>query len=299
MNIDFEAWHIFATVARLGSFTEAAKYHNLSKPTISKAITRLEQEIGSVLFHRTSRKLSLSASGIALLPHAQRINDEGQRAMEAAQDEAQLLSGAIKISVPLSFGLAELAPIMSNFMRQYPDIVIDMHLDDGVSDLIEDQFDIALRIGALHDSSLIATKIRPIDGHFIAAPSYVEQYGEPKHPGELADHNAIIYSRINGSQGWKIRNKQTNEDIIVKPKKRFQCNNGDMMLPTIVAGHGIAYLPDFICAKYIDQGQLINILQKWTMEVMALYIITPPSRHRPARLRVLMDYLKTQLGHSI
>lgn len=299
MNIDFEAWNIFTTVARLGSFTEAAKYHNLSKPTVSKAITRLEQDIGSVLFHRTSRKLSLSASGTALLPHAQRISDDGQRAMEAAQNEAQMLSGAIKISVPLSFGLAELAPILSDFMRQYPDIFIDMHLSDEESDLIQDQFDIALRIGALDDSSLLASKIRPINGQFIAAPTYLEQYGEPKRPVELSGHNCIIYSRVNASLGWKIRNKKSGDEVVVKPNNRFQCNNGDMMLPAIIAGLGIAYLPDFLCGRYINDGQLKTILHDWTMGEMALYIITPPSRHRPARLRVLMDYLKKHLGQDI
>ncbi len=290
---DFESWAIFATVARLGSFTKAADFHGLSKPTISKAITRLETELGSALFHRTSRRLSLTSSGKKLLPYAQNIVDVGEKAHEAGSDEVDILKGPIKLSIPISFGISNVAPVISEFMALYPDIELDIILTDEQVDLVKDSFDLAIRIGSLSDSSLIAIKIRDIKSHFIAAPSYFKDRPIPTHAEELSNLDAILYS--NNSDRWTLH-KAGEKDVTIKPIERLVCNNGDFMLYPILAGQGMGHLPDFFCSQYIETGALIAFLEDWNRDQQSLYIITPPSRSRPARVEALIQYLKKALS---
>jgi DNA-binding transcriptional LysR family regulator len=291
---DYEAWAIFAEVARLGSFTAAAHELALSKPTISKAISRLEQSLGTVLFHRTSRKISLSTAGKSLLQHAQQIALDGEAAMEAARDTTHLLNGRVRLAAPLSYGLSHLAPVIADFMCAFPEITVDLQLNDARVDLIEDGFDCAIRIGALPDSSLRAIKLRKMEGYFIAAPSYLERKGRPKIPADLSDHDCFIYSNTLTPEVWLVTDEK-GQTMNVRPKCRFQSNNGDVMLPALVAGRGIGYLPDFLCQKALDAGDLINILPDWHMGDIALNIVMPPSRLRPARVDALVDFLKGNL----
>jgi DNA-binding transcriptional LysR family regulator len=291
---DYEAWAIFAEVARLGSFTAAAHELALSKPTISKAISRLEQSLGTVLFHRTSRKISLSTAGKSLLQHAQQIALDGEAAMEAARDTTHLLNGRVRLAAPLSYGLSHLAPVIADFMCAFPEITVDLQLNDARVDLIEDGFDCAIRIGALPDSSLRAIKLRKMEGYFIAAPSYLERKGRPKIPADLSDHDCFIYSNTLTPEVWLVTDEK-GQTTNVRPKCRFQSNNGDVMLPALVAGRGIGYLPDFLCQKALDAGDLINILPDWHMGDIALNIVMPPSRLRPARVDALVDFLKGNL----
>ncbi|VWX59963.1 LysR family transcriptional regulator [Sphingorhabdus sp. 109] len=291
---DYEAWAIFAAVARLGSFTAAAQELALSKPTISKAISRLEESLGTVLFHRTSRRISLSTAGKALLPHARQIAMDGEAAMEAARDTTHLLQGQVRLAAPLSYGLSHLAPVIADFMCAYPEITVDLQLNDARVDLVEEGFDCAIRIGALPDSSLRAIKLRRMNGYFIAAPSYVERKGQPATPADLNDHDCFIYSNTPSPEQWPVTGPDghiTN----VRPKCRFRSNNGDVMLPALVAGRGIGYLPDFLCQKALDAGDLINILPGCRIGDIALNIVMPPSRLRPARVDALVDFLKDNL----
>tara|TARA_R110000824_G_scaffold11746_7_gene51452 strand:+ start:2135 stop:3025 length:891 start_codon:yes stop_codon:yes gene_type:complete len=291
---DYEAWAIFAVVARLGSFTAAAHELGLSKPTISKAISRLEQSLGTVLFHRTSRKISLSTAGKSLLHHAQQIASDGEAAMEAARDTTHLLRGQVRLAAPLSYGLSHLAPVIADFMCAYPEITVDLQLNDARVDLIEEGFDCAIRIGALPDSSLRAIKLRNMNGYFIAAPSYVKRMGQPKTPTDLSHHDCFIYSNTPSPEIWQISDAK-DRATSVRPKCRFQSNNGDVMLPALIAGRGIGYLPDFLCQHALNAGYLINILPGWHMGDIALNIVMPPSRLRPARVDALVNFLKENL----
>tara|TARA_R110002033_G_scaffold24385_9_gene56953 strand:+ start:3293 stop:4183 length:891 start_codon:yes stop_codon:yes gene_type:complete len=291
---DYEAWAIFATVARLGSFTAAADELALSKPTISKAISRLEQSLGTVLFHRTSRKISLSTAGKSLLPHAQQIARDGETAMEAARDTTHLLRGKVRLAAPLSYGISHLAPVIADFMCAYPEITVDLQLDDARVDLVDEGFDCAIRIAALPDSSLRAIRLREVTGYFIAAPLYIKRMGQPEAPAELADHDCFLYSNTPSPAFWQITGPD-GQIANVRPKCRFQSNNGDVMLPALVAGRGIGYLPDFLCQPALDAGDLVNVLPGWHMGDIALNIIMPPSPLRPARVDALVNFLKDHL----
>ena len=291
---DYEAWAIFATAARLGSFTAAARELHLSKPTISKAIARLEEQLGTVIFHRTSRKISLSTAGKALLPHAQQIAQDGEAAMEAARDTAQLLRGQVRLAAPLSYGLSHLSPVIAEFMTKYPEIMVDVQLSDAKVDLVEEGFDLAVRIAALPDSSLRAIKLRSMKGYFVSSPSYIKRKGEPAHPSELSEHDCFIYSNQSTPELWHLTGPK-GEKVSVQPKCRLRTNNGSLEIASLIAGHGISSLPDFLVEEHIQSGELVTILEGWNFEPIDMNIVLPPSPLRPARVTALVEHLRQHL----
>ncbi len=291
---DYEAWAIFAAVARRGTFTAAAQELNLSKPTISKAITRLEQSLGTVLFHRTSRKISLSTAGRALLPHARQIAHVGEAAMEAARDTTHLLRGQVRIAAPLSYGLSHLAPVIADFMSKYPEIAVDVQLSDARIDLVEEGFDLAVRIATLPDSSLRAIKLRRMERYFVTSPAYIKRRGRPDHPARLNEHDCFIYSNLPTPEIWHLTGPD-GAKVSVEPKCRLRTNNGTLELASLIAGHGIGNLPDFLCEPDIRAGRLVTILEDWHFEPIDLNIVMPPSALRPARVNALIDHLRDNL----
>jgi DNA-binding transcriptional LysR family regulator len=291
---DFEAWAVFAAVADTGSFTAAADALSLSKAKVSKAVSRLEAELGTVLFHRTSRRLSLSAAGRSLVDHARRIRLDGEAAVEAARDEALLLTGTVRVAVPMSFGLRAVAPLVARFMALHPGIVIDMHLSDARVDLVSEGFDLALRIAVLPDSSLRAIKLRPVQLYMIAAPDYCARHGTPRHPADLDRHKAVYYANSAQPGVWSL----TGPDGIReqgRPAPALIVNNADAALPAVLDGSCIAALPDFFCDAAIADGRLVRLMPQWQFDDSTLSIVTPPSPHRPARVEALITFLRKEL----
>lgn len=292
---DFEAWSIFACVVEHKSFTGAANALALSKATISKAVTRLETQVGAPLFHRTSRRLALTESGAKLVEHARAILAEGQAAEEAARDEASEPVGLIRLAVPMSFGLSHVGPAVAEFLCEYRGISIDMHLSDAKVDLIGEGFDIGLRIASLPDSSLRARKLRDVRGYIVASPKYLERMGTPRHPGELGEHECLRYSLLSTPELWRFTNAK-GEEAAVRPNGRLRANNADVMLDSLRSGHGIAMVPDFIIDGDLAIGSVVPILEDWRPQPVALHLVTPPGAIRPARVTALIDYLAARLA---
>lgn len=291
---DFEAWAIFASVVEHRSFSGAAEALQVSKATVSKAITRLETRLGTSLFHRTSRRLTLTDSGLALSEHAHRIRAEGEAAEEAAFETSTAPVGLIKVAAPLTFGIQAVAPVIADFLRLYPGIRIDLRLSDAFVDIVGEGIDIALRIAELPDSSLRARRLGPVTGYLIASPDYFAAKGVPQHPADLAHHACLIYTNVSNPELWRFR-KAGGEEAAVRVEGPIRTDSGDAMLPALRAGLGIARLPEFLIADELSKGTLVPILQEWTSTAAALHLMTPPGRLRPARVETLLDFLEQRL----
>jgi DNA-binding transcriptional LysR family regulator len=291
---DFEGWAVFATVAEQRSFSGAAAALGLSKGTVSKAITRLETRLGIALFHRTSRRLTLTDSGAALVARAHDILAGAVEAEECAREEAGLPSGLVRLAVPMSFGLAEVGQVIARFMAEHPAISVELNLSDSRVDLVGDGYDAALRIGALADSSLIARKLRDVRRPIVASPKWVAAHGSPQHPADVPA-DALFGYTMSPSPAQLVMTHADGREAVLKGQGRLRANNGDVMLDALEAGLGIAVAPDFIVASRLTDGRLVEVLTDWALPPIALHLVTPPGRLRPRRVEVLIGALDAAL----
>jgi DNA-binding transcriptional LysR family regulator len=291
---DFEAWAVFASVVEHRSFSGAADALGVSKATVSKAITRLEARLGTSLFHRTSRRLTLTDSGRALADHAQRILSEGQTAEEAAFESASAPVGVVRLAAPLTFGIRHLAPALAEFMTLHPGIKIDLRLSDAFVDIVGEGIDVAIRIAELPDSSLRARRLGPVNGHIVASPEYFARMGRPRHPADLATHACFVYTNTATPDVWRFR-RAGGEEAAVRVDGPIRTDNGDAMLPALRAGLGVARLPDFLVSEDLAAGRLESVLDDWAIGAAGLHLLTPPGTLRPARVEALIDFLSERL----
>ena len=288
---DFEAWAIFAKVAELGSFSGAADELRLSKATVSKAVSRLEERLGTPLFHRSSRKLSLTESGSAAQQRAALLLAEGEAIEEAISERGASPRGLVRLAAPMSFGIAHLRPILPLFHQAYPQVTVDLHLSDERIDLIEQGFDVALRIGQLEDSALRARRLFQVRLPLVGAPALFDKLGRPAHPRDLVGYPAIVYTHVRAPGRWHFRHP-TEGELTVEVKGPIRTNNGDVILDALLAGTAIAPLPDFLAWKCLANGSLEEVLADWTTGPQrALHVVTPPTALRPARVKVLIGFL--------
>jgi len=286
---DFEALAIFAKVVELRSFAAAASELVLSKATVSKAVSRLEERLGARLFNRTSRRLALTDAGQRLATRAARLLADGEEAENEALAQSTAPRGLVRLAVPMTFGVKKVAPLLPEFLAQYPDVSIDLHLSDATVDLIGEGFDAALRIARLPDSSLIARRLCAMPRHTVAAPSYLKRHGRPTHPMHLAQHKCFGYAYLS-TNIWHFTNA-AGEQASVRPAGPLRANNGEAVMPALIAGLGIADLPDFIVGEAIASGEVEVILKGWRQPEGAVHLVTPPGGPRPARVEVLADFL--------
>jgi DNA-binding transcriptional LysR family regulator len=292
---DFEALAIFAKVVELRSFAAAASELALSKATVSKAVSRLEQRLGARLFNRTSRRLALTDAGHRLAERAARLLADGEAAENETLAQSVAPRGLVRFAVPMTFGVTVVAPLLPEFLKAYPDVSIDLHLSDATVDLIGDGFDAGLRIARLPDSSLIARRLCAMPRHTVAASSYLKKYGRPTHPMHLAEHKCFGYAYLSTAGVWHYTNA-AGEQASVRPAGQLRVNNGEALLPAVLAGLGIADLPDFIVGDAIAAGKVEVILKGWKQPEGAVHLVTPPGGPRPARVEVLAEFLIRQFA---
>ena len=294
---DLEGLAIFAKIVETRSFAGAAAELALSKATISKAVGRLEARLGVRLFNRTSRRLAVTDAGRRLAERAAHILAEGEAAESDALAQSAAPRGLVRLAAPMSFGLRRLAPILPDFLAEFPEISIDLHLSDATIDLIGEGFDAALRIATLPDSSLIARRLCGIARHLVGAPAYLDRHGRPSHPLHLAAHACLCYAYLPTPELWRFVN-QAGEEAAVRPAGQLRANNGDALMPALLAGLGLAVQPDFIVDEAIADGRLELIMPDWTLPLGGLYLVMPPGGPRPARIEVLGDFLSKRLARS-
>jgi DNA-binding transcriptional LysR family regulator len=294
---DLEGLAIFAKVVEARSFSGAADQLGLSKATVSKAVSRVEARLGARLFNRTSRRLALTDAGRQLAERAAMILTAGEEAESEAMSQSASPRGLVRLAVPMSFGLRQVAPLLPDFCAAYPDISLDLHLSDAMVDLIGAGFDAALRIAAMPDSSLLARRLCAVSRFAVAAPSYLDRRGRPTHPLHLAEHACLGYAYLANPDSWRFINA-AGEEASVRPAGPLRINNGDAMMPALLAGLGIAVLPDFIVSDAIKNGQLEVIMPDWHMAPAGLHLVTPPGGPRPARVEALADFLAKRLSRQ-
>ena len=288
---DLEAWATFAAVVEHRSFSAAAQAIGVNKATVSKAVARLEARLGQSLFHRTSRRLTLTEAGRPLADHARRLLADALAAEEAARDGAHALAGRIRVAAPLGFGIAAVAPLVARFLANHPDIEVDLTLSDAQVDIVALGVDIALRIADLPDSSLRARRLGGIATHLVTAPAYLARHGTPDTAAALAGHRLLAYANVAGP--WRFR--RGDEAVEILPLGPLRADSGEALVPALLAGLGIARLPGFIVGSHLDSGALVELLPDWATPPIGLHLLTPPGRLRPARVEALIAYLAANL----
>ena len=286
---------MFAKVAEEGSFAAAARVMGVSVPTVSRAVARLEERLGGRLFNRTSRQLALTEFGHSMVERASEMYRQAEKMESEAHELSVQPRGQVRLAVPMSFGLRWVTPLLPELIRQFPELSVDLHLSDASVDLIADGFDAALRIAALPDSSLVARRLCAVTQYLVASPAYLTDQGMPQHPRDLANRQCFSYAYRARSQVWRFTHASGAQEDIV-PQGPLRVTNSDALLPPLLAGQGIAELPEFIAAEYLKDGRLIHLLDEWSMTQGGLYFVTPTSRSRPLKVKVLSDFFAKYLS---
>ena len=291
---DLEGLAIFAKVAELRSFAVAAAELRLSKATVSKTVSRIESRLGARLIIRTARRFELTDAGRQLLGRAAHILAEGEAAEDAARAQARTPRGLVRLAAPMSFGTLHVAPLLPEFLSAFPEISIDLHLSDAQTDLIGEGFDAAIRIAVQPGASLVAQRLYDMPRYLVGSPSYLDRYGTPKHPLNLAQHRCISYSYTMTAEVWRFTKGR--KSASVRPSGPLRVNNGDAMMPALVAGVGLGILPEFFLREALESNLLERLLPDWSIPLGAVYWVTPPEGPLPKRVEVLGEYLIEKLA---
>src|SRR6202163_3262541 len=291
---DLEGLAIFAKVAECRSFAGAAAELRLSNATVSKAVSKIESRLGARLIVRTPRRFELTDAGRQLVGRAAHILAEGEAAEDATQAQARSPRGSVRLAAPMSFGTLQVAPLLPDFLAAFPEISIDLHLSDAVTDVIGEGFDAAIRIAVQPGTSLVVQRLCQMPRYLVGSPAYLEQHGRPKHPLHLTGHRCIGYTYTMNTEVWRFT--KGSKSASVRPSGPFRVNNGDAMMPALLAGTGLGILPEFFLREALESNRLERLLPDWSIPLGAVYWVTPPEGPLPKRVEVLGEYLIEKLA---
>ncbi|ACS85920.1 LysR family transcriptional regulator [Musicola paradisiaca] len=293
---DFSSLPVFVAVVESGSFSAAGKRLNLSKSAVSKRLSQLEERLGVRLLHRTTRQLSLTEAGSDYYDYAQRALQLAQQAEDAVTQLQERPQGTLRVSAPMAFGLRHISPLLPIFLHRYPEVSVDLLMDDRVVDLVGEGFDLAVRIGQLPDSSLIARRLAPCFSVLCAAPDYLQRTDVPQHIDALKHHNCLFYLYFKGGVEWSFEGPDG--PVRFQPHGNYRANNSEALFDALLAGVGICQVPKFIVGPALSEGRLVEVLPQYRLPEHSIYAVYPERRHLPAKVRVFIDFLSQHLGEG-
>lgn len=279
----------FVLIARLGNFTKAAETLDVSRSHVSRQISSLEKQMGVTLLIRTARTLRLTEAGKHFYHQCEQALHTIDQALLSAVDDVEKVQGEIKINCVGGYlGEVFLADIVNTFMQQYPDVSISLDFSSNRVDLIEEEFDIAFRMGSLEDSGFVAKKLLDIEMGTLASPKYLQQYGRPSHPKELQQHHCLTGS----VRKWHFQSLVNKEHYDVSIKGNLQCKNGRVLVAGAIAGNGIIRVPLIYCQQELDDKKLVQVFEEWGIPTVDFSAIYHRDRYQPKRIRTFIDFVK-------
>lgn len=284
----------FLAVTETGSFVAAAEKSGVSTTALSRWVMLLEQRLGVRLLHRTTRRLSLTVEGERF---AERCSDILQQLSEAEAElsaQASQISGRLRVNVPVSYGIRYLAPLWASFKQKNPAIELDLVLTDRLTDMVEEGFDLAVRIGRPASSSLISRPLHQLKMQLCASPEYIQRVGLPADPTQLSHHQIIAYSYWGSGNDWSFSGPE--RELTVRTKAWMYCNNGETCVAVAESGGGVIYQPDFLVAQALQQGRLIQLCPDYQGLVLPVCAVYPSRRFVSAKVRTLVAFLQEQLA---
>lgn len=285
----------FKQVADCGSFTQAATLLNHSKSYISGEINKLENRLGVRLLNRTTRQISLTAAGEIYYRQCQNIISDALQVERQLSGQQLIPKGNLRVSCPVSFALAKVRPILSEYMNLYPQVIIELELNDQLVDVVADGYDLALRASEqLPDSSLVSRKLTSVDIVTIAAPSYLEQWGTPQSPNELVHHRTINFRSTVNHNIWQYQEK-SGRKITTKVDSHLITNSAEMELALCIAGQGIARVPKLVLTDEIKKRNLILLFDDFLPVTVDLFLIYPNRKYMPSKVRSFIDFLVSKM----
>lgn len=280
----------FVAVAECASFAKAAERLRVSSSHISRQVAQLEDRLQARLLYRTTRKVSLTEAGHTFLSRCQRLIDEREEAFSALSDLQTTPTGLLRMTAAVTYGERFIVPLVNQFMAQYPKLAVEIELTNRTLDLVQEGFDLGIRLGRLSDSSLVATRLAPRHMYLCASPEYVARYGRPHSLSELSRHNCLIGT----SDTWLFQ--QDGREHPFKPQGNWRCNNGQAVLDATLRGFGLSQLPDYYVESALNNGQLVALLENHQPPASAVWAIYPQRKLLSAKVRLLVQALKEGLA---
>ena len=280
----------FIAVVETGGFNRAAEQLDASAAAVSRRVSSLESALDTKLLNRTTRQIDLTEAGRQFYADVVIILESLEEAEEKIQTGRETIKGSLRIAAPLSFGIGRIAPILPVFMQRHPELKVHLQLEDRFTDLVAEGIDVAVRIGSLKDSTLVATRLAAIPTVCCASPGYLALHGEPKKPEELSRHNCLQYSLLSTRENWSFALDEDTRDFEISGT--LSTNNGDVLKEAAIQGLGITMMPTFILEDALNAGYLKAILRDYATAPFGLYAVRPSRHFTPARVRALIEYLK-------
>jgi DNA-binding transcriptional LysR family regulator len=285
----FQEMRVFAAVVDAGSFVGACDTVAMSKAAVSRHVRDLEARLGVRLLQRTTRKLSLTDEGEVFYTRCKDLLADVDEAEAEITSRSGVASGLLKVNVPVSFGIIHLAPLWAEFMARHPKVTLDVTLSDRVIDLVDEGFDVAVRIARLPNSTLISRKLASTEIVLCASPAYLKQHKTPVHPADLSEHAVMSYSLFSGGDDWEFEGPQGS--VTVKLAPRLHSNSGDTCRAVALRHGGVILQPSFLVGDDLKSGALVRLLPDYRSTTLGVYAVYPTRKHLSPKVRLLVDFL--------